>query len=136
MKNTFALYTEDKIELSEFINDLKKVEVIYEKNGADFFQGRYSKGLNHVWIYDDNTVIENYIAENTIYKITNKLGSEPKTCFVFEANSEALSKNMVLEMAKHFADNHNCVLELDESTIVLSRDEILKLPETLIPSIT
>jgi hypothetical protein len=125
MKYTFALYTKTRVELNEFINDLKKLEVLYEKNGADFFQGRYSKGLNHVWIYDDDTVIENYTAENTIGKITNKLGSEPKSCFVLEANSGPLSKNMVLEMAKHYANNHNCVLELDDNLSVLNQKEIL-----------
>ena len=108
------------------------LEVVREVGGAiedaKALQGRISQGERHVWVALDNSLLNEYEADE-IELIRQKLGGKPQSCILLDVSRTAGSERLALEFACACAERWPCVV-YNLRDKVISAAELLRLRKT------
>jgi hypothetical protein len=103
----------EQLTLMEFVERTREVGVLFETLKSEVEQGRLSKGADHVWIFEDETILNDYNKSGQTQLLSKMLGSEPRGCIVFELSSGEDSIALAKELAKFYSERYPCVIELN-----------------------
>ena len=96
MPKPFALVSSSDIKGREFLNMVREVGGVIEDTKV--LQGRISQGERHVWVALDNSLLNEYEADE-VELIRQKLGQKPQSCILLDVSRAAGSERLALEFA-------------------------------------
>ena len=126
MPKPFALVSSSDIRGQEFLNMVREVGGVIED--AKALQGRISQGEQHVWVALDNSLLNEFEADE-VELIRQKLGGKPQACVLLDVSRTAGSERLALEFACTCAERWPCVV-YNLRDKVLSASELLRLRQT------
>jgi hypothetical protein len=126
MPKPFALVSSSDIKRQAFLDVVRAVGGVIED--AKALQGRISQGERHVWVVRDNSLLNEYEADE-IELIQQKLGGRPQSCILLDVSRTAGSERLALEFACTCAERWPCVV-YNLRDKVLSASELLRLRKT------
>lgn len=126
MPEPISLISSAEIQPAEFLTFLEHSKVLLHPD--DVYDGRISRGNNHVWIVLNNTELKNFSTDE-IELITQKLTAKPQTHILLDVSKTPGSEQLALEFACKFAKKWSCVI-YDSSQRVYSAQELLGLCQT------
>jgi hypothetical protein len=126
MPKPFALVSSSDIKEQAFLDVVQEVGGVIED--ADALQGRISQGERHVWVALDNSLLNEYEADE-VELIHQKLGGRPQSCILLDVSRTAGSERLALEFACACAERWPCVV-YNLLNKVISASELLRLRKT------
>jgi hypothetical protein len=126
MPKPFALVSSSDIKERAFLDVVQEVGGVIED--ADALQGRISQGERHVWVALDNSLLNEYEADE-VELIHQKLGGRPQSCILLDVSRTAGSERLALEFACACAERWPCVV-YNLLNKVISAPELLRLRKT------
>src|SRR5215475_6307832 len=126
MPKPFALVSSSDIKGQEFLNMVREVGGVIED--AKALQGRISQGERHVWVALDNSLLNEYEADE-VELIHQMLGGRPQSCILLDVSRTAGSERLALEFACACAQRWPCVV-YNLLNKVISAPELLQLRKT------
>jgi hypothetical protein len=126
MPKPFALVSSSDIKEQAFLDVVQEVGGVIED--ADALQGRISHGERHVWVVLDNSLLNEYEADE-VELIHQKLGGRPQSCILLDVSRTAGSERLALEFACACAERWPCVV-YNLLNKVISAPELLRLRKT------
>ncbi len=126
MPKPVALVSSSDIKWQAFLDVVREVGGAIED--AKALQGRISQGERHVWVALDNSLLNEYEADE-VELIRQKLGGKPQSCIVLDVSRTAGSARLALEFACACAERWPCVV-YNLRDKVLSASELLRLRQT------
>lgn len=126
MPKPFALVSSSDIKGQEFLDVVRAVGGVIED--AKALQGRISQGERHVWVALDNSLLNEYEADE-IELMQQKLGGRPQSCILLDVSRTGGSERLALEFACACAERWPCVV-YNLRDKVLSASELLRLRKT------
>jgi hypothetical protein len=96
MPKPFALISSSDIKGQAFLDVVREAGGVIED--AKALQGRISQGERHVWVALDNSLLNEYEADE-IELIRQKLGGKPQSCILLDVSRTARSERLALEFA-------------------------------------
>ena len=126
MPKPFALVSSSDIKGQAFLDVVRAVGGVIED--AKALPGRISQGERHVWVTLDNSLLNEYEADE-IELIRQKLGGRPQSCILIDVSRTEGSKRLALEFACTCAERWPCVV-YNLRDKVISASELLRLRKT------
>jgi hypothetical protein len=126
MPKPFALVSSNDVKGQEFLDMVREVGGVIED--AKALQGRISQGEQHVWVALDNSLLNEFEADE-VELIRQQLGQKPQSCILLDVSRTAGSERLALEFACTCAERWPCVV-YNLRDKVLSASELLRLRQT------
>jgi hypothetical protein len=126
MPKPVALISSSEVTGQAFLNVVRQVGGAIEDTKA--LQGRISQGERHVWVALDNSLLNEYEADE-VELIRQQLGGKPQSCILLEVSRTAGSERLALEFAYACAERWPCVV-YNLRDKVISAAELLRLRKT------
>jgi hypothetical protein len=126
MPKPVALISSSEVTGQAFLNVVRQVGGAIED--AKALQGRISQGERHVWVALDNSLLNEYEADE-VELIRQQLGGKPQSCILLEVSRTAGSERLALEFAYACAERWPCVV-YNLRDKVISAAELLRLRKT------
>ena len=126
MPKPVALVSSSDIQGQAFLDVVREVGGAIEDARA--LQGRISQGERHVWVALDNSLLNEYEADE-VELIRQKLGGKPQSCILLDVSRTAGSERLALEFACACAERWPCVV-YNLRDKVISASELLRLRKT------
>jgi hypothetical protein len=126
MPKPVALVSSSAITGQAFLDVVREVGGAIED--AQALQGRISQGERHVWVALDNSLLNEYEADE-VELIRQELGGKPYSCILLDVSRTVGSERLALEFACACVERWPCVVYNLRDTVI-SAAELLRLRKT------